>query len=118
MKKLFFALLLNFSTATFGQTPKISINEIQNYIGKTITVCEMVKGTFKTNEHKYSLLNLGDAYPDQKLTVFIKKKYLKNFSYEPVEYLNGKTICVSGTVFIFKGKPQIKIKRQIDIEVQ
>jgi hypothetical protein len=45
------------------------------YIGKTVTVCEEVKSTFKTQQHHHSLLNIGGIYPKQKLTIIILEKH-------------------------------------------
>lgn len=117
MRKLFLFTTLFLSNIILSQIPKISIEKIGNYVGETVTVCETVKSTFKTLQHKHSLINLGDSYPDEKLTVLIKQKHLKNFSYVPVDYLNGKTICVTGTVYVYRGKPQIKVKKEVSIVV-
>lgn len=118
MKHLTFLLFLTFSTLSFAQSAVVALDDIRNHIGKTVTVCAEVKSTYKTNDHHHSLLNMGDVYPDQKLTIVILEKHLKNFSYIPVEYLAGKTICVTGEVMLFKGKPQIKVKRASEIVVQ
>lgn len=101
----------------FAQT-KISIDSVCNYIGRTISVCEIVKSTFKIGEHEYYLLNFGDLYLNQKLTLIIKKKHLKNFSYFPVKFLPGKKVCVTGCVNLYKGKTQIKVKQQSQIIIE
>ena len=118
MKPFTLLLFLSFATLTLAQTPTIPLDAVRNHIGATITVCAEVKSTYKTNDHHHSLLNMGGVYPEQKLTVIILEKHLKNFSYIPVEYLAGKTICVTGEVTLFKGKPQIKVKRASEIVVQ
>jgi DNA/RNA endonuclease YhcR with UshA esterase domain len=76
------------------------------------------KKTFKTGEHEYSLLNFGDLYPNQKLTLIIKKKHLKNFSFLPIQFLLGKKVCVTGCVNLYKGKPQIKVKYESQIVIE
>ncbi|WP_396146707.1 hypothetical protein [Flavobacterium sp.] len=118
MKHLTLLLFLTFSTLSLAQTPVVALDDIRNHIGATVTVCAEVKSTYKTNDHRHSLLNMGGVYPEQKLTIIILEKHLKNFSYIPVEYLAGKTICVTGEVTLFKGKPQIKVKRASEIVVQ
>jgi hypothetical protein len=45
MKSLF--LLLTFTTLTFFQE-KVSLDDIANYEGKRITICENVTGTHQT----------------------------------------------------------------------
>jgi len=115
MKHLTLLLFLSFTTLALAQTPTIPLDDIRNHIGEIVTVCAEVKSTFKTQQHHHSLLNMGGVYPEQKLTIIILEKHLKNFSYIPVEYLAGKTICVTGEVTLFEGKPQIKVKRESEI---
>lgn len=112
MKKILLLLFIGFTSLLRAQTPTVALSDIRNYVGKTVTVCEKVKSTFKTQEHEHSFLNFGDVYPYQQLTVVIKKKHLKNFSYVPVTHLAGKTICVSGVVYLYKGKPQLRVKKE------
>jgi exonuclease VII large subunit len=118
MKKILLLLYLLFSTLVKAQTPTVALTDIRNYVGKTVTVCEKVKSTFKTREHEHSFLNFGDVYPNQQLTVVIKKKHLKNFSYVPVTFLAGKTICVTGKVYLYKGKPQLRVKKENQVEIK
>lgn len=112
MKKILLLLFIGFTSLLRAQTPTVALSDIRNYVGKTVTVCEKVKSTFKTQEHEHSFLNFGDVYPYQQLTVVIKKKHLKNFSYVPVTHLAGKSICVSGVVYLYKGKPQLRVKKE------
>lgn len=118
MKHLTLLLLLAFSTVSLAQTPVVTLDDVRIHIGATVTVCAEVKNTYKTNDHYHSLLNRGGVYPEQKHTIILLEKHLKNFSYIPVEYLAAKTICVTGEVTLFKGKPQIKVKRASEIVVQ
>ena len=41
-----------------------------------------------------------------------------NFNYKPEEYLNGKNICIIGTVKDYKGKPEIVVEKQEQVLVQ
>jgi DNA/RNA endonuclease YhcR with UshA esterase domain len=41
-----------------------------------------------------------------------------NFSYKPEDYLKGKTICVTGTIKEYKGKPQIVVDKEDQIKVR
>ncbi len=117
MIKHFLVLLaLTFINLSIAQT-KISLDDAKNYINKEVTICETIQSTYKTQEHKNSLLNMGDVYPKQKLTIVILAKHLKNFNYIPVEYLNGKQICVTGKIYLYEGKPQIKVKNPNQIIV-
>lgn len=65
-----------------------------------------------------TLLNLGAAYPNQKLTVVIHKKIGQQFGENPVSYFRGKNICVKGTAQMYRGKPEIVIKDASEISVE
>jgi len=44
------------------------------------------------------LFDLGKQYPNEIFSVFIKKEDLVNFGFEPVSFLKGKSIAVTGKV--------------------
>ena len=118
MKKLFFvipAILL--SHLSFSQT--IPLDSVSKYEGKTITVCSKVLGTqVSAGEKKNTTLNFGKPFPDNTFTVFISETDLPNFKYNPSEFLKDKTICITGTVKMYKNKPEIIVTKQEQIKVQ
>jgi endonuclease G len=62
------------------------------------------------------LLNLDKQYPNEIFTVFIKKEDLVNFGFDPVAYLKGKRIEVTGRVSDLGGKPVMYIGSGKDVE--
>ncbi len=95
--------------------PAAHFNTIQSklYIGKgkPITVCGTVVST-KLSRKGNIFINLDKKFPNQVFTVSIFKNAAYNFSYDPVEELIGKTICVRGTVSSFGGVPSMSIKSE------
>jgi endonuclease G len=63
------------------------------------------------------LLNLDKQYPNETFSVFIKKEDLVNFGYDPVAFLKGKRIAVTGRVSDFGGKPTMYIGNGKEVEV-
>jgi DNA/RNA endonuclease YhcR with UshA esterase domain len=63
-------------------------------------------------------LNLGADYPNSPLTIAIYADDLVNFDFKPDEYYKGKAICVSGTVKMYKERPEIIVKTQNSIQVK
>jgi len=55
------------------------------------------------------LLNIGDYYPKQDLTIVIKASLAKQFIKSPSTEFNGGQICTTGIVATYKGKPEIII---------
>lgn len=61
---------------------------------------------------------MGGAYPNQKISVVIKGADRDKFKSAPEELYAGKTICVKGTVEIYKGRPEILVSDPKQIVVQ
>ena len=60
---------------------------------------------------------MGADYPDNPFTAVIIFDKRNGLSYKPEEYLNGKTICVTGTVKNYKGKPEIMVDREGQVTI-
>ena len=81
-------------------------------------ICDKVfSGRYFANSGM-TLLNLGAPYPNQKLTVVIHKKVGQKFGDNPVDYFNGKRICVRGVQQMYNGKPEIVIKEASQISIE
>ena len=115
MKNLLFFLFI--STLCNAQE-KVSLENIAQHEGETVTICEKVQSTFLSKNGKTTMLNFGKPYPNQTFVIAIFEKDLVNFSYVPHEFLKGKTICVTGKVIIYKGMPEFIVKEEKDILVQ
>lgn len=87
------------------------------YIGQAATVCGKVYGT-KFLKNVPTFLNIGNDYPNHPFTAVITFKNRSGFTYKPEEYLNGKTICLTGNVKVYKGKPEIIVDKEGQIKVQ
>ncbi len=97
----------------------IQADSVKNYDGKTITVCSKIVDTHvTTGEHKMTYLNFDHPYPNQSFTGVIFDDDLSKFSYVPSEFLKGKTVCVTGKVKIYKGRPEIVISSESQLKVQ
>lgn len=108
MKYLFSIVsLLLFSNILFSQI-QIPIDSVSAYIGKTVKVCDKVAGTFVTKGEKpVTYLNLGDDFPNSKLTIVIFQKDLINFPFAPSAHYKGMNVCVNGTIKKYKDKLEI-----------
>jgi hypothetical protein len=104
-----------FGFANSQQT--VSCDSLWYYEGDVITVCNKVTGTFVTKgAEKTTFLNFGN-FPNQLFTVVIYQEHLKNFSYSPAEFLNGKNICVIGDVIMRDSGPEIIVESPDQIRV-
>jgi endonuclease G len=98
-----------------NELPKNHFNTVQAklYSGKNerVTVCGTVVST-KLSSKGNVFLNLDKGFPNQIFTVTIFKDQMVNFSYAPHEFLDRKTICVSGKISDFNGTPSMQIENE------
>lgn len=117
MKKNLLFLFLVFASFVSAQETTPTLETIASFEGKTITICEKVTETRETKGGNV-LLNFGKPYPNNAFSVIIFKRDRDKFSYNPQEFLQGKTICLTGTVIMYKGKPEIVIKNESEIAIK
>lgn len=91
--------------------------QAKQYMGKNtlVSVCGTVVGARKSRAGNI-LLNLDKQFPNQVFTVFIKKEFISNFSYDPEKYFSKKTICAKGRILDLDGVPAMFIEGENDIE--
>ena len=113
---LFFCAFLTVGIVS-GQTT-VTASDLKYCDGKVITVCHTVTSTFMTKTpEKTTFLNFG-SFPNQLFTVVIYEEDLKNFKYNPAEFLKGKEICVIGDVLMRDSGPEIIVERPDQIEIK
>ena len=113
---LIICAFLAFETVS-GQTT-VAATDLKYCEGKVITVCQKVTGTFMTKTpEKTTFLNFGN-FPNQLFTVVIYEEDLKNFKYNPAEYLKDKEVCVIGDVVLRDSGPEIIVEHPEQIQVK
>jgi S1/P1 Nuclease len=93
----------NAGSTTSASTPKtIAVQDAAQHYNEYVNVCAKVYG-IKTLDN-LTLVNLGAAYPNQPLTVV-----LRDAAKDLGPGLDGKNICVTGTVVAYRDKPEIVV---------
>jgi len=89
-------------------------------MGKQMTVCGMVTGTYFAMSSKGAptFINLDKPYPDNVFTAVIWDDDRAQFTDAPEVYYKDKSICVSGTIKTYKGKAEIVVKTPSQITVK
>ena len=114
MKVFYFLLLLG--SISFGQK-QITLEEIPQNIGKKVKICDKIYGAYVIKSNGMTLLNVGNTYPDNPLTLAIFEKDLAHFSYVPADFLPEKTVCATGKLILYKDKAEIILKSEKDLEI-
>lgn len=87
--------------------------------GTFTTVCGQVFSTTKNTRLRGqpTYINFGDNYPNQTFTAVLWAQDRCEFSYDVLTYLRGKYVCITGMIVLHRGKPQIVLKKEGQIEV-
>ena len=88
----------------------VDIKDVASHVDENVRVCARVYG-YKVL-HGMVLVNLGADYPDQLLTVVLRDDAMNMYN-----GLEGQTICVTGTVVMYKDKPEIIVTDQKRLEL-
>ena len=120
MKKYYGSiLLLLIASAGFSQST-VTAAEAAKHVGEKITVCDKVfGGRFLENANDQpTLINMGDAYPNNPFTFVIFGDNRKKFSYKPEDFLVNKQVCVTGEIKTYRDKPQIIVTDTTQVKIK
>jgi micrococcal nuclease len=97
-----------FGSHNVAAQKKLTAAEAKDHVGETATVCGLVASTKYASSTKGqpTFLNLDKAYPNQVFTVLIWGENRAKFGSPEREY-DGKHICVTGKISLFKGSAEI-----------
>jgi len=114
MKGLFTLIFLLTFLSCNAQT--ITCDQAKDSIGKYVTVCGQVMGTHYEAKSKGqpTFINLCAPYPNSPFTIVVWNDVKMDYK---IESLKGKTICVTGGIKDYTGKPEIEISEQSQIEI-
>ena len=102
-----------FPQAAVAQEPiQIPAVEAANHVGKVATVCGTVASARYADRTRGTptFLNFEQPYPDQVFTVVIWGRHRSKFHSPPeLEYAH-RHLCVTGTVELFRGAPEMVIE--------
>jgi hypothetical protein len=107
---LCFLVTLRFAVAE--APPTYTTAQAASHIGKTATVCGKGAGTHHSGRDN-SFVNLDGAYPNQSFIAFIPASSAS--AGIDIRSLEGKDICVTGEIALYKGKPEIIVTSKTQI---
>jgi hypothetical protein len=90
----------------------IKDSEAIRYVGKYVEVCGLVVSV-TSSPFGTAFINFGREYPNQTFAGFIPAD--SGITADQITKLEGKNICMVGTIELHKGKPEIKIMSMYQI---
>ena len=105
-------LLAAGATAQTPDPPRIEAEEAAQHVGQVVEVCGHVASAahFASVRGKPTFLNLERPYPDQAFTVVVWGSSRSRFEGPPERLFDGKSICVTGLIETYRGRPQIVVE--------
>ena len=103
-------------TAVRADAAPLTAQQAKDHVGETATVCGRVaSATFAARLNGApTFLNLDKPYPDHLFTAVIWGSDRPKFRQPEVQY-QGKRLCVTGSIKIFRGRPEIVVKEPSQI---
>lgn len=98
----------------------ISWQEASSHIGETVTIYgPVVKTNYESAVNgRPTYLDIGVAYPDKSgVTVVVWGEDRPRFSDPPETLYEGKTICVTGELYVYNGQCDIKVTSPNQIQI-
>lgn len=104
LSKSLLAAVLTFASAVAAQAGEITPQDAINHVGERSTVVGVVSQVSNSGKGT-TFINFGGRYPNHVFYAVIFKnnghKFPSVYSYQ------GQTLAISGTIELYKGKPQI-----------
>jgi len=108
------AFLVALLTATAALAETISVTDVGTHVGQTVTVEGVVSGVY-TARSGVTFIDMGGPYPNNLFAGVIFKGDAVTVG--DVSGLRGKTVDLTGTIKLYKGKPEIILKSPDQIGV-
>lgn len=102
------------SWVKIASSETISPEEAAGYVGQTATVVGIVSQVSRDQRSGNIFLNFGDRYPNHAFYAVIFDYDAGMFS--GVERLEGSSVAITGTVQLYRGKPQIIVSDPAQLE--
>jgi hypothetical protein len=105
--------------ATLGHAQnRISPGEAKDHVGENSTVCGEVASTHYAPRTRGNptFMNLDRAYPNQIFTVLIWGSDRPKFGI-PEQTYRSKHICVTGTISVYRGVPEVIVREPLQIRI-
>jgi S1/P1 Nuclease len=100
---------VDFKAITAKYKNGIDVKDAMNNVGKDVTICAKVYSIRATTA--ITQISVGEAYPNNPLTIIVFAKSYANFTIPVEEMLKDKNICVKGKIELYKGKAQIIVEK-------
>ncbi len=108
IRRLFLILCFSLAAASSVSAGPIRPTDASHYVGKKVTVTGKVSQVHTDKRSGVTFINMGGRYPANVFTGVIFRDYIGQFP--QVHSLEGRAVSITGTVMLYKGKPEIILR--------
>ena len=110
----------NSSTSSTSEFQSVSSNQASQHVGEIREVCGLVASTryASTSKGAPTFLNFDYNYPNHTFAVMIWGSDRGKFPSNPERYYDNKTVCATGLVESYQGKPEIVATSANQLEIR
>lgn len=94
---------------------QVEVSNMEDYYPREVSFTDTVTSTHESKEGQL-YLNFGGEYPNQSLTVWMPKSYVRKGVAAWFKTLKGKEITVTGNRGLYKDKPQVVVHKVTQIK--
>jgi hypothetical protein len=111
-------LLFILTAAPVWAQGRLTPDEAHTRVGESATVCGIVASAKYAAKSKGAptFLNLGKPYPQHVFTAIVWGRWRSRFPYPPEE-LEGRSVCITGTITVHRGVAEIEVHNPLQIEM-
>lgn len=103
-----------------AEAERIGASEANRHVGSVAEVCGEVSSAdyLPQVNGEPTFLNMGQAYPNQDFTAVIWGDHRGQWATPPERRYENREICVTGTIEMHEGTPQIVVEDPARIEIE
>jgi hypothetical protein len=105
--------------ATIALAASLTPEEAASHVGETATICGLVASTTYLAEAPMAptFIDIGKAYPNELFSAIILDNDRAKFA-ASANSLRGRSICVTGEIFLYQGAPKMMLRDPSQLSVQ
>lgn len=108
-------LYLFAALANAGGPTVIAAEDAADHVGEYVTVVGRVADVF-TSDNENTFLNFGAAYPRQVFSATVFERFASGFN--DLHGLEGRRVRITGTIRLYRNRPQIILESPSQLKVE
>ena len=110
-------LVLSVTLCKAQDVSKIAPEKAKEYVGQVVTVCGTIAESYISKVGNV-YLNFGGKYPNQTFTAYFANIANQDSVKQDFRLYEEKNVCITGTIELMNGKPEMIVEKESQIVVE